>query len=181
MALAITGERLLRPHAQEAIAAARAVFRAAKLSHADVHLTFVLDLEMRALNRRWRGKDRPTDVLSFSAVEGEFVVGDDRFLGDVVISVETALRQARACGHSLAVEVGVLVCHGICHLAGLDHERGAVFAERQLMVEMTILDAAALPVTAALVGRGGSSDERGVAKSRGASGRPRARATRQRR
>lgn len=154
MGLSITGERLLRPHVDPSVAAARAVWKAAKLKGCDVQVTFVLDREMRALNRRWRKKDRPTDVLSFSAVEGEFVVGDDRFLGDLVISVETAARQARACGHSLAIEVGVLVCHGLCHLQGLDHERSSDEAERQLMVEMNILDTARLPVTAALAGRG---------------------------
>ncbi len=154
MGLSITGERLLRPHVDASVAAAKAVWKAARLKGCDVQLIFVLDREMRALNRRWRKKDRATDVLSFSAVEGEFVVGDDRFLGDLVISVETAARQARACGHSLSVEVGVLVCHGLCHLSGLDHERGSEEAERQLMVEMGILDVAGLPVTAALAGRG---------------------------
>jgi len=155
MGLSTMGERLLRQHRDDGVAAAKAVWKAAKLKGRDVQVTFVLDAEMRALNRRWRKKDRPTDVLSFSADEGEFVIGDDRFLGDLVISVETAARQARACGHSLVVEVGVLVCHGLCHLQGLDHERGADEAERQLMVEMCLLDAAGLPVTAALAGRGG--------------------------
>lgn len=154
MGLSIMGERLLRQHKDETVSTAKAVWKAAKLKGSDVQVTFVLDVEMRALNRRWRKKDKTTDVLSFSAVEGEFIVGDDRFLGDLVISVETAARQARDCGHTLAVEVGVLVCHGLCHLQGLDHERGDVDAEKQVMVEMNILDTAGLPVTAALAGRG---------------------------
>jgi probable rRNA maturation factor len=154
MALQITGARLLRTDQAASLTAARAVFKAAKFTGLDVGVTFVLDLEMQALNRRWRKKNKPTDVLSFSAFEGEFVMGDDTFLGDLVLSVETAARQAREQAHSLDVEIGVLVCHGLCHLAGLDHERGVLEAERQLMVEMNILSCAGLPVTAALAGRG---------------------------
>lgn len=154
MALQLTGSRLLRNDETAAVAAARAVWKAAKFKGLTVGLTFVLDVEMRALNRHWRNKDKPTDVLSFSAFEGEFVVGDDTFLGDLVISVETAAKQARQQKHGLDVEIGVLVCHGLVHLAGLDHERSDDESERQLMVEMSILDAAGLPVTAALAGRG---------------------------
>jgi probable rRNA maturation factor len=154
MGIAVIGRRLLGADDADAMAAAKAVFKAAKLGQVDVSVTFVIDAEIRALNRHWRGKDKATDVLSFSAWDGEQVLGDERFLGDLIIGVETAARQARACGHSLAVEVGVLVCHGLCHLAGLDHERGVVEAERQLMVEMNILANAGLPVTASLAGRG---------------------------
>lgn len=154
MGIAVIGRRLLGADDADAMAAAKAVFKAAKLGQVDVSVTFVIDAEIRALNRHWRGKDKATDVLSFSAWEGEQVLGDERFLGDLIIGVETAARQARACGHSLAIEVGVLVCHGLCHLAGLDHERGVVEAERQLMVEMNILANAGLPVTASLAGRG---------------------------
>jgi len=154
MGIAVIGRRLLGADDADAMAAAKAVFKAAKFGAVDVSVTFVIDAEIRALNRHWRGKDKATDVLSFSAWEGEQVLGDERFLGDLIIGVETAARQARACGHSLAVEVGVLVCHGLCHLAGLDHERGIVEAERQLMVEMNILANAGLPVTASLAGRG---------------------------
>ena len=154
MSISIYQSGLLRDDRAAAVAAARAVFRAAKLGKVDVQLTLVIDAEMRALNRRWRKKDKPTDVLSFSAWEGEaFVGGDAAFMGDLVISVETAAKQARACGHSLATEVGVLVAHGLCHLAGLDHERGVAEAERQLMVEMCIIDSAGLDPQAALSGR----------------------------
>ena len=154
MALQLTGQRLLRADEASSVAAARAVWKAAKFKGLDVGVTFVLDGEMRALNRHWRKKDKATDVLSFSAFEGEFVIGDDSFLGDLVISVETAARQAREHGHGLDVEIGVLVCHGLCHLAGLDHERGDVECEKQLMIEMNLLSCAGLPVTASLAGRG---------------------------
>jgi probable rRNA maturation factor len=153
MGISILGQRLLRRDASPAVDVLRAVFRAARLGRVDVGVTLVLDAEMRALNRRWRGKDRPTDVLSFSAWEGEVVVGDERFLGDLVISVETAARQARAAGHDVVTELGVLACHGLAHLAGLDHERGAAEHEKQLMVEMNVLACAGLDPAAALAGR----------------------------
>jgi probable rRNA maturation factor len=84
-------------------------------------LTLAGDAEIRRLNRDYRGKDRPTDVLSFSLSEGEF--GEvSRSLGDVVISLETAARQASENGLTLAEEVERLLVHGILHLAGFDHE-----------------------------------------------------------
>jgi probable rRNA maturation factor len=74
------------------------------------------DRAVRALNARYRGKDRPTDVLSFpgGASEGE--------LGDIVISVETAARNARALGRTLPQELDVLALHGFLHVLGYDHE-----------------------------------------------------------
>ncbi len=73
------------------------------------------DARMRELNRAWRGKDRPTDVLSFPS-------GETAFLGDLVVDVPYAARQARRLGHSLEREVKVLLAHGILHLLGYDHE-----------------------------------------------------------
>jgi probable rRNA maturation factor len=153
MSIQILGQRLLRREAAATVELLRRVFRSARLGRVDVGVTLVLDPEMRALNRRWRKKDRTTDVLSFSSWEGESVIGDERFIGDLVISVETADRQARACGHDLTTELGVLTCHGLVHLAGLDHERSPAEHERQLMIEMTILDAAGLDPRGALAGR----------------------------
>jgi rRNA maturation RNase YbeY len=79
---------------------------------------FVDDTEMQELNRRWRGKDRPTDVLSFPGEE----TPEGRHLGDVVISLDTARRQASAGSRALAEEVQVLLLHGVLHCLGLDHE-----------------------------------------------------------
>ena len=74
------------------------------------------DARVRALNRRFRGVDKATDVLSFPADEpGE--------LGDVVIARGVATRQARELGHSLATELKVLTLHGLLHLLGYDHEQ----------------------------------------------------------
>jgi len=88
-------------------------------------LVFCRDAEIRALNRQYRGRDEPTDVLSFSQSGGpEFPAGAPS-LGDVVISVETARRQAAAAGHSLAQEAEWLLLHGTLHLLGYDHPTDA--------------------------------------------------------
>jgi len=84
------------------------------------HVTVLLtkDQALRQLNRRFRGKDKATDVLSFPA--DALVPSKER--GDLAISVATARRQARAYGHSLEIELKVLILHGLLHLAGYDHE-----------------------------------------------------------
>lgn len=75
------------------------------------------DARLRALNRRYRGRDEPTDVLSFAGP------GRDQGIGDIVISVETAERNARRLGRSLAQELDVLALHGFLHTIGYDHEQ----------------------------------------------------------
>ena len=94
------------------------------LGLADAELSIVLcdDAFIHALNRDYRGVDAPTDVLSFSMREGEESDPDDPVLGDVIISVETAARQAAAAGHDLSHEIRHLLVHGILHLLGHDHE-----------------------------------------------------------
>jgi probable rRNA maturation factor len=74
--------------------------------------------ELQALNGRFRGQDKPTDVLSFPAE----VLAKQRFAGEVAISAEMAAENARRLGHSTAEEVKILALHGILHLAGYDHE-----------------------------------------------------------
>lgn len=79
------------------------------------------DRFIRKLNRQYRGKNKPTDVLSFSAaapVQGR----KGKIAGDLAISVDTAARQALLLGHPLATELKVLMLHGLLHLAGFDHE-----------------------------------------------------------
>jgi probable rRNA maturation factor len=82
----------------------------------EVSLVLAGDALLHRLNRDYRGKDRPTDVLSFPGGGGE------AGLGDVVISVETAERNARALGRTLAQELDVLALHGFLHVLGYDHE-----------------------------------------------------------
>lgn len=77
------------------------------------------DKEIQRLNREFRGKDKPTDVLSFPPGEQ---AGRARTAGDLAISIETAAREAERLGHSLDVELRVLLLHGTLHLAGYDHE-----------------------------------------------------------
>jgi len=97
----------------------------------ELSIALVSDREIRALNRRWRRKDRTTDVLAFPLLEPQS-------LGDVVISLDTARRQAREGGWPLATELRRLLAHGILHCRGYDHERAAdarrmAAAERRLL------------------------------------------------
>jgi probable rRNA maturation factor len=87
-------------------------------------VAFVSDRRMRELNRRWRGKRGTTDVLSFPNEQDEFERrAGDGSLGDVVISVEQAARQAKEHGLTFDEEVAQLILHGLLHLCGYDHER----------------------------------------------------------
>jgi probable rRNA maturation factor len=92
--------------------------RAAKL-RAAVNVLVTSNAELKELNRRFRGKDQPTDVLSFPALPGL----KPRYAGDIAISAEIAAHNARALGHTPAEEIKILALHGILHLRGYDHER----------------------------------------------------------
>ena len=85
------------------------------------------DATMRDLNRRFRGKNRPTDVLSFPAAD--LIQSQEK--GDLAISVEPARRQATEQGHALTCELKVLILHGVLHLAGYDHEADAGEMQRR--------------------------------------------------
>ncbi len=91
--------------------------------HTEVSVLLTDDAGIQTLNRTYRGLDQPTDVLSFAQREGEGGDAHDPFLGDVVISVERAERQAKDFGHSLARELGFLAVHGTLHLLGWDHHK----------------------------------------------------------
>jgi probable rRNA maturation factor len=94
---------------------------------------------MRSLNRRYRGRDETTDVLSFALREGQFPGIQPDCLGDIVISVPQAARQAKEAGHSLSMEIEFLLIHGILHLLGYDHERGKREADRMKKRERLLL------------------------------------------
>jgi probable rRNA maturation factor len=104
----------------------------------EVSVALVSDRKVRELNKRYRRKDSPTDVLSFaskpeprapspelraSSLEPRAPSPEPRFLGDIVIATGVAKRQARAAGHAYATELKVLALHGLLHLLGYDHER----------------------------------------------------------
>jgi len=91
----------------------------------EANLTFVDDGAIQALNRDYRGIDAPTDVLSFSQLEGETLAPPPTGAleaGDVVISLDTARRQAAELGHALEYELALLAAHGGLHLLGYDHQ-----------------------------------------------------------
>ena len=103
-------------------------------NHSDWELSVALtdDSGIKALNRTWREKDSPTDVLSFPQdVEG--------LLGDLVISLETARRQAATHGHPLSDELRILLVHGFLHLCGYDHEESAEAHEEMAEKEQELL------------------------------------------
>ena len=94
-----------------------------RLEKGDHELSIVLtdDHHIQILNNDFRQKDAPTDVLSFGQMEGEPFVAPIPILGDLVISLQTAARQAEERGHPLAAEVRILLVHGLMHLLGHDH------------------------------------------------------------
>jgi probable rRNA maturation factor len=110
-----------------------------KLKGSELSVLLCDDAFITDLNTRWRQKPEPTDVLSFAMGEGE-QIGDEDVLGDIVISTETAARQAAGLGHTLEVELKVLLVHGLCHLLGYDH------IEADDAVEMRALEAELLVV-----------------------------------
>ncbi len=88
----------------------------------ELSLTFVDDPAIQTINREYLGKDRPTNVISFSLQEGEYGNINPTLLGDVVISAETALRDAQAGRYRMDEEILFLIIHGVLHLTGYNHE-----------------------------------------------------------
>lgn len=143
-------------------AAADALMRALGMARAELSLTVVTDRAIRRLNREFRGQDRPTDVLSFpqfdpdsAPVPAAFVGAAPVTLGDIVISVETAARQARELGVSVEARMCTLLIHGMLHLLGYDHERSAAAARRMFAREHQL---------AALLAGGASAKSASAAK-----------------
>jgi probable rRNA maturation factor len=102
--------RVSRPRLRRVVEGAAAALAV----NGEVAVVLTGDPAMRRFNARYRGKDKPTDVLSFP--------GGEAGLGDIIISVETAARNARSLGRTLAQEMDVLVLHGFLHVLGYDHE-----------------------------------------------------------
>jgi probable rRNA maturation factor len=100
----------------------RAVCAALGLRRGAGSIVLVDDEQIHKLNKTYRHKDRPTDVLAFAMQEGEFAELSPELLGDVVVSVPTAAKQALEEGRPLLEEVTMLVVHGILHLLGWDHD-----------------------------------------------------------
>jgi probable rRNA maturation factor len=101
-----------------------------ELNRPEIVLAFVDDPEIRELNRKFRKKDKPTDVLSFPlnerGADGKF------YLGDIIISIPTATAQAAALGHGLERELEYLAVHGFLHLLGFEHGRSHEAEEEKI-------------------------------------------------
>ncbi|MDO5110699.1 MAG: rRNA maturation RNase YbeY [Clostridia bacterium] len=129
-----------------AIMIERAVQAALLYEHRQGDVTVMLtdDESIHHLNRDYRHVDRPTDVLTFPAWEGEALLQQpDGYLGDIAISLPTALRQAAEYGHSLTRELSFLAVHGTLHLLGYDHMEQAdadvMFAlQDRILEEMSV-------------------------------------------
>jgi len=151
-------------HARGAAAArrlrerARRYLRALGREEAELSILVVGDAAMRRLNRAWRGKDRPTDVLSFPHAEPNH----GPLLGDVVVSLDTARRVARTEGRLLGAELDRYLAHGLLHLLGHDHERPAdarrmAKAEDELVGEGMVTGATSRSRSGPKGGRGGET------------------------
>lgn len=122
---------------------------------AEISVTFVDNKQIQELNKQYREKDIPTDVLSFPM--GENGVYDENYetgakiLGDIVISMEKAVEQAERYGHSLEREVGYLTAHSMLHLLGYDHENGGIERVHMREKEEQVMTQLGLPGTTSYV------------------------------
>jgi probable rRNA maturation factor len=126
--------------------AARAALAGAGGAPEPAELSIVLgdDALVRALNRQWRGQDKPTNVLSFPVEPTELPPGAPRLLGDVVLAFETLAGEAEAQGKQLAHHLRHLVVHGVLHLVGFDHEAPGE-AARMEAIEVAVLAGLGVP------------------------------------
>ena len=118
---------------------------------AEISVTFVDNDRIHELNKQYRNKDMPTDVLSFPMGEnGQYDIDEDngcKVLGDIVISMQRAMEQAELYGHSLQREVAYLTVHSMLHLLGYDHEGSGLEAVRMREREEAVLLQLGLPRT----------------------------------
>lgn len=120
-----------------------AMIDALQLKNIEVSFLLTDDARIHELNRVYRHKDRPTDVLAFAMREGDFAELAGNALGDVIVSVPTARKQAEERGRPLLDEVTMLTAHGLLHLLGWDHDTAA--KDRRMTAETERLCLAAAP------------------------------------
>ncbi|MCX5885098.1 MAG: rRNA maturation RNase YbeY [Proteobacteria bacterium] len=113
--------------------AAERILASLRISGYELSVLLLDNKGIRAVNKKYLGRNRPTNVISFSLAEGEFGNINPHVLGDVVISAEKVLEQAETRGTSLEEELTFLLIHGILHLLGYDHVK--VQGERKRMRE----------------------------------------------
>lgn len=123
MTVSLTGPPASGPAADTALLCRRAQALLEALGHGDSELSLALvdDAEGATLNESFRGRQGPTDVLSFSLLEGDHAEHRGALLGDVVIAIQVAARQAAELGHGIDDELLRLTIHGVLHLLGHDH------------------------------------------------------------
>jgi len=134
-----------RPYADALRADALTLLEILALEHCELSLMLVSDSAIRRLNRKFRAKDQPTDVLSFPQLEPAHELATSRrfstpdapplALGDIVISIDTARRQAHELRQSASARIRTLLIHGMLHLLGYDHERSMAEARRMFARE----------------------------------------------
>jgi probable rRNA maturation factor len=143
VAIALTIEH--GPHAglprAEILRRIKAMITLLQLQKSEVSFVLTNDERIHELNKIYRGKDRPTDVLAFAMHEGEYGALAGRVLGDVIVSVPTATKQAVSAGTPVLAEVTMLLAHGLLHLLGWDHRTDA--EDRRMRAETGRLCAAA--------------------------------------
>lgn len=145
--LGVEGARALAPRGLRVRLERRATAMLALLQLEKAELSLVLsgDGEIRELNKVYRGKDKATDVLAFPMREGDFgrlhAALPSRLLGDVIVSVPTAERQASAAKREALAEITMLVAHGLLHLLGWDHETPAKDRKMRRETERLVLAA----------------------------------------
>lgn len=118
-----------------------AMMRARNLENEEASFLLTDDKQIHKLNLEYRGFDKPTDVLAFALSEGEPMPNSAGLLGDVIVSVETARRQAREAKRPLVDELSMLLAHGLLHLLGYDHRTAK--EDRVMRAETDRLTAAA--------------------------------------
>ena len=120
---------------------AKRMLTALSLPDAELSLVLCDDATIHELNRDFRHKDKPTDVLAFAMREGKFGDTASPLLGDIVISLQTTKRQAREHKRSFEEEVRMLLAHGLLHLLGFDHQ--TVQQDRRMKARTDLLCATA--------------------------------------
>lgn len=115
------------------------IFEILSISNADLDVSFVGDLAIQKLNKKFRKKDKPTDVLSFPLYEAKEARKGNLFLGDLVISLPTTQRQAKEYQKTFQEELYFLIVHGVLHLLGYDHEKTEREAKIMQNLEKKIL------------------------------------------
>jgi probable rRNA maturation factor len=116
----VNSQKIVKLDLREIKSIAAGALGAIEEKEAELSIYFVDDAQIRNLNYRYRGFDKPTDVLAFSMRDGEALRGAEGILGDVVVSTETAVNQARRFRKDVKDEIALYLIHGVLHLAGYD-------------------------------------------------------------